>query len=107
MTVVTIGQAYTNRANREYYKLLFDETQASILAITKKPLRFKRLTQGGNLCAMLVDLESAQALGAGDSFLSTNEPEYSGIDIEDPEEIVQYFIKACHVHIKRYAYAIS
>ena len=33
-TVVTIGCAYTNWANHEYYHMLFDEAQKSILSIT-------------------------------------------------------------------------
>jgi hypothetical protein len=99
--VVTIGRAYTNRANREYYHMLFDEAQKSILSITSKPLRFKRLSRGGNLRAMGVDLEAAQVLGAGDSFLPTNQPEYSGIHTVDAEEIVQYFTRACFAHVKR------
>ena len=53
--------------------------------------------------AMNVDLEAAQVLGAGDSFLKTNEPEYSGIETNDPAEMVEYFTKACHTHVKRYA----
>jgi hypothetical protein len=50
---------------------------------------------------MNVDLEAAQVLGAADSFLLTNEPEYSGISTEDPVVLVEYFTKACHTHVKR------
>jgi len=52
---------------------------------------------------MNVNLEAAQVLGAGDSFLKANEPEYSGIKTDDPMEMVEYFTKACHTHMKRYA----
>jgi hypothetical protein len=75
--------------------------QKTILAITGKPLRFKRLSRGGNLLSLNVDLEVAQVLGAGDSFLPTNEPEYSGITTTDPEELVQYFLRLCLTHAKR------
>lgn len=50
---------------------------------------------------MNVDLEAAQVLGAGDSFLPTNDPEHSGIRTNDPEEIVKYFMKGCFVHVMR------
>jgi hypothetical protein len=83
--VVTIGRAYTNRANREYYHMLFDEVQKTVLSITSKPLRFKRLSLGDNLLAMGLDLEAAQVLGAGDSFLPTNEPEYNNIHTNEPD----------------------
>ena len=54
--------------------------------------------------AMNVDLEAAQVLGAGDSFLKTNKLEYySGIETDDLAELVEYFTKACHTHVKRYA----
>lgn len=52
---------------------------------------------------MNVDLEAVQVLGAGDSFLMTNKPEYSGIKTDDPAEMVEYFTKECHTHVKRYA----
>ena len=44
---------------------------------------------------MDVDLEAVQVLGAADSFLPTNEPEYSGILMEDPAVLAEYFTKAC------------
>lgn len=50
---------------------------------------------------MNVDLESAQVLRAGDSFMPTNDPAFSNIDTTDTSVFVQYFIKACHVHVKR------
>ena len=68
-----------------------------------RPIHFKRLSLGGNILAMNVDLEAAQVLGAADSFLPTNEHEYSGITTNDPAVLAEYFIKACHTHFKRYA----
>jgi hypothetical protein len=101
-SVVTIGRAYVDRADRAHYKLLFDEVQSIVQKLTGQPIRFKRLSQGGNILAMNVDLEAAQVLGAADSFLPTNEPEYSGITTNDPAVLAEYFIKACHTHCKRY-----
>jgi hypothetical protein len=81
--------------------MLYNEVQKTILSITSKPLRFKRLSHGGNILAMGVDLEAAQVLGAGDLYLPTNEPEYSNIHTTELEEIVQYFTRACFTHVKR------
>ncbi|KAL0952236.1 hypothetical protein HGRIS_006526 [Hohenbuehelia grisea] len=91
---VTIGRVYTDKADREHYKIIFDELQRWVLRLTGKPLRFKRLSKGGNLIYLGVDLEAAQVLGAGDSFLPTNEPEYSRIHTPTSEDIVGYFIRA-------------
>ncbi|KAL0947450.1 hypothetical protein HGRIS_013557 [Hohenbuehelia grisea] len=96
---VTIGRVYTDKADREHYKIIFDELQRWVRRLTGKPLRFKRLSKGGNLIYLDVDLEAAQVLGAGDSFLPTNEPEYSGIHSTTSEEIVGYFIRACSAHV--------
>lgn len=63
----------------------------------------KRLSRNGTLVALGVDLELAQALGAGDHWASTNEPEFSGIPATvKVEELLEYFIKACIGHAKRY-----
>jgi hypothetical protein len=51
-------------------------------------------------------MELAQALGAGDSFLATNEPEFSNIHVQTAEEIIEYFIRACYTHAKRFALTI-
>ncbi|KAF8986525.1 hypothetical protein BDQ17DRAFT_1548458 [Cyathus striatus] len=100
--VVTVGCIYTNGQDRAYYKRLFDEFQDIVLQLTSKPLHFKRLVRGGNLLCMNADLEAAQALGFGDSIISTNDPEYSGIPANtDSETILFYIFKGCHTHIKR------
>ncbi|TFK36609.1 hypothetical protein BDQ12DRAFT_725070 [Crucibulum laeve] len=98
--VVSIARIYSNKADRSHYKLIFDILQQQTHTITGKPLRFKRLSKGGNLLTMGVDLEAAQVLGAGDSFLTTNEPDYSLITTTDPNDLVQYFVCACVTHVK-------
>ncbi|KAJ7511946.1 hypothetical protein B0H11DRAFT_1899441 [Mycena galericulata] len=95
------GRVYTNGADRPHYKCLFDELQKIIYRLTGKHLRFKRFTRGGNLITMGVDMEAAQVQGACDSFLPTNEPEYSGITTTDPDELAFYYIRACISHCKR------
>lgn len=104
MTVLTVGRVYTNGADRPHYKCLFDELQKIIFWLTGKQLRF---TPGGNLIIMGVDLEAAQVQGASDSFLPTNEPEYSGITTEDPDEFSEYYVRACISHVKRYISIIT
>jgi hypothetical protein len=48
-----------------------------------------------------VDIELAQALGAGNLFLPTNKPGFSNIYVKSTEEIVEYFVWACYTHAKR------
>jgi hypothetical protein len=101
-SVVTIGRAYVDHADCAHYKLLFDKVQFIVQKLMGRRIQFKQLSPGGNILAINVDLEAAQVLGAVDSFLPTNEPEYSGITTNDPAVLVEYFIKAYHTHIKRY-----
>jgi hypothetical protein len=42
-------------------------------------MRLKCLSEGGSLISVGVDMELAQALGAGNLFLSTNEPGFRNI----------------------------
>ncbi|KAF9493254.1 hypothetical protein BDN71DRAFT_1432608 [Pleurotus eryngii] len=91
LCVVTIARVYSNRSTCKQYQAVFDGIQQLTLQHTGKPFCFKRLSEGGNLLTMGVDLEAAQMLDAGDLFLLTNQPAYSGIHTNDPEEIIQYF----------------
>lgn len=100
--MVTVGRIYTNRADTEHYELVFDKLQSTVKTITGYPPRFKRLTEGGNLLSLGLDLEGAQVLGAGASFMKANVPEYSQIFTSDPRVLVTYFAKACHGHGKRF-----
>ncbi|PPQ69339.1 hypothetical protein CVT26_002571, partial [Gymnopilus dilepis] len=100
---LTIARVYSDRADRVQYKTIFDELQRVTLLITGRRLLLKRLSKGGTLLSIGVDLELSQALGAGDSFLPTNEPEYSGIHAETAEELLGYFIRACYTHAIRWS----
>ncbi|KAJ7741845.1 hypothetical protein B0H16DRAFT_1861601 [Mycena metata] len=91
--VLTLGRIYTDGADHPHYKCLFDELQKVISRLTGKNLRFKRFSRGGNLVTMGVDREAAQVQGACDSFLPTNEPEYSGIITTEPDEFALFFEK--------------
>ncbi|KAJ7717658.1 hypothetical protein B0H16DRAFT_1897881 [Mycena metata] len=99
--VLTLGRIYTDGADRPHYKCLFDELQKVILRLTGKNFRFKRFSRGGNLVTMGVDMEAAQVQGACDSFLPTNEPEYSGIITTEPDKFALFFVRACISHCKR------
>jgi hypothetical protein len=84
--------------------LIFDELQRVTFVLTGQPLHLKRLSKNGTLISIVVDMELAQALGAGDSFLPTNEPEFSNIYVQTAEEIIEFFIRACYTHAKRFAH---
>ena len=99
---VTIARIYSNRADRSQYKTLFDEFRKAITIVTGHPLLLKQLSRKGTLVAIGADLELGQALGAGDSFRETNEPEFSGVPTDAPvEDLLAHFIKACLGHAKR------
>ena len=101
---VTITRIYSDRADRLQYKTIFDELQRVTLVLTGRPLQLKRLSKNGTLISIGVDMELAQALGAGDSFLPTNEPEFSNIHVQTSEEIIEFFIQACYTHAKRFTH---
>jgi len=84
--------------------MIFDELQHITHLLTGRPLRLKQLSKNGTLISVGVDMELAQALGAGDSFLPTNEPEFSNIHVQTAEEIIEFFIRACYTHTKRFAH---
>ena len=93
---------YINKADTNYYTILFDELQELTLRLTGRPLRFKRFSPGGNLLCMNADMEAAQILGAGRSFMKTNDTAYSGVDVKSPEELLAFFVRVCLTHSKRY-----
>ncbi|KAG6825944.1 hypothetical protein H0H92_001763 [Tricholoma furcatifolium] len=99
--VITIARVYTNHATTTHFVLLFDELQCLTELHTGFKIRFKRFTPGGNLLVMNADMEAAQILAAGISFLGTNDLLHSGITTEDPKEFVQYFVRVCLTHRKR------
>jgi hypothetical protein len=98
---------YINKADTDYYTILFDELQELTPRLTGKPLRFKRLSPDGNLLCMNADMEAAQVLGAARSFMKTNDITYSKIDVSSPEELLPYFVRVCLTHSKRYVYILN
>lgn len=98
---LTIARVYIDQAHTDHYRRLFDELQSQTLALTGKPLGFQRFSQGGNLLCMGADMEAAQILGAGQSFLAANDVGYSKIDVNTPEDLLPYFVRVCLTHSKR------
>jgi hypothetical protein len=99
---VTIGRIYTNRHDTEHYKIMFNKIQRLILVLTGKPMRFKRLSPGGNLLVWNTDMEAAAVLGLCQSFLPTNVLSYSGIPSDvTAEQLACYFVCLCLGHGKR------
>lgn len=93
---------YSKGSDTAQYKLIFDELQLIVRHVTGRPLLLKKLSREGTLVSIGVDLELAQVLAAGLSFLPTNEPEFSKIPADVATDvIVEYFVRACLVHVKR------
>ena len=92
---------YINKADTTFYTIIFDELQELTLRLTGKRLQFKRFSPDGNLLCMNADMEAAQILGAGRSFMKTNNTAYSGIDVKSPEELLPFFVRVCLTHSKR------
>jgi len=89
---ITLARVYTNRATTGHFVLLFDELQWLTELHTGRFICFKHFSPDGNLLVMNADMEAAQILAAGITFLQTNNPDYSKISTTVPEEFVQYFI---------------
>ncbi|KAL1722303.1 hypothetical protein EV715DRAFT_287324 [Schizophyllum commune] len=98
---ITLARFYTNGSDRAHFKLLFDTLRDEVFTCTKRALAFKRLTKGGTLLNLGMDMELAQILGAADSFLGTNDPEFSQITTKDPEVLATYIIRVCRCHVMR------
>ncbi|KAJ6469411.1 hypothetical protein C8R45DRAFT_1167059, partial [Mycena sanguinolenta] len=99
----SLVRAYVNRASTDFFEHLFDELQRLKLALTGKPLGFKKFVRGGNLLVANVDMDPAQVIGLCRSVMKYNDPDYSGIPNDTPpEEIAPLFIKICWRHAKEY-----
>ncbi|KAJ7019065.1 hypothetical protein C8F04DRAFT_1276706 [Mycena alexandri] len=95
---ITIARAYINRADTDFFELLFDTLREIKVEATGKDLEFKRFTRNGHILVMNADMEAAQALGAARSLLKTDQPQFSGITTLDPAIFATYFIKLCCGH---------
>ena len=98
---ITIARVYIDKADSDHYERLFDELHALVESLTGTPLRFNRLSSGGNILCMNVDMEAAQVLGAGRSIMKTHDPNFSNIHVYTVEELLPYFLRLCYTHSKR------
>lgn len=100
----TCARLYCNHKTREAYGLLWAAFHRVVLAVTGRPISYTALDPiSGNIQAILLDAEKAQVQGIGDVLLTLNNPQVSGINTRDWEELVAYFIKMCRIHFHRYA----
>src|SRR5437868_12530490 len=98
---LTISRVFHNRSDTEHYKFMFDRLQQLAEQVCKVKIEFKAFSKGGNLLAMLSDMEQAAILGVAESILPTVDKSHSGVDVNTPEELIPYFTRLCHVHAKR------
>ena len=104
---ITIAWVYINKADTDYYTILFKKLQELMLRLMGKPLQFKRLSPDGNLLCINADMEATQVLGAAQLFIKTNNITYSKIDVLSPEELLPYFVQVCLTHSKWYVYILN
>ncbi|KAL0056734.1 hypothetical protein AAF712_016658 [Marasmius tenuissimus] len=97
---MTIMRVYIEHESTETFEMMFDEIQKLVLRLTNRAISFRWLQKDGNLICMNSDMCIAQVIGAGRSFLKTKDPVH-GLKTDNPEVLVQHFIKLCHVHILR------
>lgn len=98
-----MGRVYCDHATRAAYKRIWEEIQNIVVKLTGRRFGPKVLMPDGKLLSIGCDMEIAQALGCGDAFLPLNDPAHSGVVTDDPKILIQYFIKICLTHFKRYA----
>ncbi|RDX40612.1 hypothetical protein OH76DRAFT_1365979, partial [Lentinus brumalis] len=98
----TMLRAYTTRETREAFSRLWDASFTAIARATGREVRFKMFTQDGSgLRAVLLDGCKEQIEALGEYLAKRNDPPISGIDTTDPQELVKYLGKLCHVHFDR------
>ncbi|KAI0681911.1 hypothetical protein C8T65DRAFT_751106 [Cerioporus squamosus] len=98
----TILRAYTTRETRETSSRLWDIAFGAIAKARGCEVQFKMFSQdGSSLQAILVDGCKEQIDALGDYLVKRNIPTNTGINTMDPQEIVKYLVKLCHVHYDR------
>ena len=97
---VTVAQVYCNSATCEAFSYVFEALFTSIEKATGCKVKFKVFDPSGNVLAIILDMEAAQAQGLGDALirLQFNNPNKTGIFETDPQVLVQFLIKLCTQH---------
>ncbi|KAJ7468183.1 hypothetical protein FB451DRAFT_1560649 [Mycena latifolia] len=101
---VTISRIYTNAASKEAFTHLFDAFFTTVKAVTGKSVRFKAFHPRGNLYSIHFDMEAAQVQGLGVwlSKMVLDDPALRArFPSLDPDQLVQFILKLCSVHLER------
>ena len=75
---------------------------------TGNKIKLKVFDNSGNILCIILDMEASQvqALGTTIIRMKINNPSISKIEDIDPNVLVQYLIKLCFVHWKRYGFSL-
>jgi hypothetical protein len=99
---VTLASLFCNKARRDSFRLLFREFFSAVQRVTGHALNFHLFTRGASeLRCFIFDAEAAQMQAFGDTVLGLNDSQLSGIETDDPLELVQHVAKTCTVHFSR------
>ena len=98
---LSLASLYCNHATREAFYQLFFEFADAVRRVTGKELQIKCFREGGNLRAIILDGEVAQAQGLADWLFKYNKPHLMGIDVAEPLDLLLYILKVCSVHFER------
>lgn len=99
---LTLLHVYTTGASRISHREVFLKERALVERITGKPILLRTLSPHGTLIAMNTDMELAQIQGFCDAFVSTNNPEHTGLDMATSEDAAERGVQLRCVHIKWY-----
>jgi galactose-1-phosphate uridylyltransferase len=72
-----------------------------VQSLTKWPLRFKALQKDGKILAVGTDMELAELQAFGESLVTVNEPDHSGLINPTSEEVMKHVSRICITHCKR------
>ncbi|KAJ3839444.1 hypothetical protein F5878DRAFT_724507 [Lentinula raphanica] len=98
---LTIARIYFDKKDMSTYKCIFDGLQELVRHLTGRDLRFKALHPEGNLLAFGSDMELAELQAVGESFRTSIDPTYFGLQKPTGEDIMKHISRICHVHCKR------
>lgn len=101
---VTLATVYADSQTKETFKVIFTEFHEAVERVTGRPLQYIAL-KPGNLAAIFagwqLDAETTQWWGLGAYLKTINNPNISGIDTDDENEIALYAAKTCQAHFSR------
>lgn len=98
---MTIARLYCTHETREAFRRMWTGLWDTFEQVTGKKVLFKFI-DGSGLRALVVDGCKPQVEACGDDLVQRNDPLISGIHTTDPQEIVQYIVRTCSVHLDRY-----